>query len=177
MPFRYSMFAETVIQMREQGNWARSRTESCGSISRASTLCRPRQPWMLSKSDAGGGALLNLGIHGFDVCRYLTAEEPRVVSAVTSRAIHNQRSRGLRACHAAYPQRRHLPRRGELHVSGHGWRPGEKDLRREGFRPGDDGGRRGCAIIGPVQRDAEGPRGLLERLAEGRQRMSRPNRT
>jgi predicted dehydrogenase len=91
MPFRYSMFAETVIQMRERGE--------LGTISHG--ILRFNQPgvqryvdlgspWMLSKSDAGGGALLNLGIHGFDVCRYLTAEEPRVVSAVTSRAIHNR---------------------------------------------------------------------------------------
>ena len=45
-------------------------------------------PWMLSKADAGGGALINLGIHGFDLCRYLTGEEPQVVSAVTSHAVH-----------------------------------------------------------------------------------------
>jgi predicted dehydrogenase len=43
---------------------------------------------MLSKKDAGGGSLLNLGIHGFDLCRYLTGEEPKVVAAVTSRALH-----------------------------------------------------------------------------------------
>ena len=43
--------------------------------------------WVLSKTEAGGGALLNLGIHGFDLCRYITGEEPRVVSAVTSHSI------------------------------------------------------------------------------------------
>ena len=91
MPFRYSMFAETVVSMRDKGE--------LGPISHG--ILRFNQPgiqryrdlgspWMLSKADAGGGALLNLGIHGFDICRYLTAEEPRVVSAVTSRAIHNQ---------------------------------------------------------------------------------------
>ena len=46
--------------------------------------------WILSKKEAGGGALLNLGIHGFDVCRYITGEEPAVVSAVTSHAIHKR---------------------------------------------------------------------------------------
>ena len=47
-------------------------------------------PWMLSKADAGGGALINLGIHGFDLCRYITGEEPRVVSAVTSHTLHKR---------------------------------------------------------------------------------------
>jgi len=42
---------------------------------------------MLTKAEAGGGALLNLGFHGFDLCRYLTGEEPQVVSAVTSHSI------------------------------------------------------------------------------------------
>src|SRR4029077_12267118 len=43
--------------------------------------------WMLSKAETGGGALINLGIHGFDLCRYLTREEPTVVSGVTRHAI------------------------------------------------------------------------------------------
>jgi predicted dehydrogenase len=43
--------------------------------------------WMLNKATAGGGALLNLGFHGFDLCRYITGEEPKVVSAVTSHSI------------------------------------------------------------------------------------------
>jgi predicted dehydrogenase len=29
---------------------------------------------MLSKAETGGSALINLGIHGFDLCRYLTGE-------------------------------------------------------------------------------------------------------
>jgi predicted dehydrogenase len=45
---------------------------------------------MLSRADAGGGALINLGIHGFDLFRYITSEEPSVVSAVTSHAIHKR---------------------------------------------------------------------------------------
>jgi len=91
MPFRYSMFAETAVAMRQRGE--------LGPISHG--LLRFNQPgvqryidlgssWMLSKADAGGGALLNLGIHGIDVCRYITGEEPKVVSAVTSHAIHNR---------------------------------------------------------------------------------------
>jgi predicted dehydrogenase len=43
--------------------------------------------WMLSKKEAGGGALLNLGIHGFDLCTYITGEEPKVVAACTSHNI------------------------------------------------------------------------------------------
>jgi predicted dehydrogenase len=91
MPFRYSLFAETAVAMRDRGE--------LGTISHG--LLRFNQPgvqryidlgsaWMLSKAEAGGGALLNLGIHGIDICRYLTAEEPRVISAVTSRSTHNR---------------------------------------------------------------------------------------
>lgn len=44
-------------------------------------------PWMLSKSEAGGGALMNLGSHGFDICRFITGEEPEVISCITSHAM------------------------------------------------------------------------------------------
>ena len=91
MPFRYSLFAETAVEMRQRGE--------LGAISHM--LFRFNQPgvqryvdlgspWMLSKADAGGGALINLGIHGFDLFRYITAEEPKVVSAVTSHSIHKR---------------------------------------------------------------------------------------
>jgi len=91
MPFRYSVFAETAIEMRRRGE--------LGTISHM--LFRFNQPgvqryvelgspWMLSKADAGGGALINLGIHGFDLFRYVTGEEPQVVSAVTSHSIHKR---------------------------------------------------------------------------------------
>ncbi len=91
MPFRYSWFAEIARTMRRSGE--------LGTISHM--LVRFNQPgvqryidlgsqWMLTKADAGGGALVNLGIHGFDLCRYITREEPTVVSAVTSHAIHKQ---------------------------------------------------------------------------------------
>jgi predicted dehydrogenase len=45
-------------------------------------------PWMLSKEEAGGGVLLNLGVHGFDLCRHLTGEEPEIVSSIVSNAAH-----------------------------------------------------------------------------------------
>ena len=89
MPFRYSWFAETAVAMRERGE--------LGAISHGSMrfnqpgVQRYRDlgsPWMLSKKETGGGALINLGIHGFDLSRYLTGEEPRVVSAVTSHSMH-----------------------------------------------------------------------------------------
>jgi predicted dehydrogenase len=91
MPFRYSWWAETAGRMRKNGE--------LGTISHM--LMRFNQPgvqryidsgssWMLTRAEAGGGALLNLGIHGFDLCRYLTGEEPEVVSAVTSHAIHKR---------------------------------------------------------------------------------------
>jgi len=91
MPFRYSLFAETAVDMRQRGE--------LGTISHM--LFRFNQPgvqryvdlgspWMLSKADAGGGALINLEIHGFDLFRYITAEEPQVVSAVTSHSIYKR---------------------------------------------------------------------------------------
>jgi predicted dehydrogenase len=45
---------------------------------------------MLSKEAAGGGVMLNLGVHGFDLCRYLTGEEPEIVSSVVSNAAHGR---------------------------------------------------------------------------------------
>jgi len=91
MPFRFSWFAETAVSMRQKGE--------LGTISHG--LMRFNQPgiqryidlgspWMLSKKETGGGALINLGIHGFDLCRFLTGEEPKVVSAVTSHSVHKQ---------------------------------------------------------------------------------------
>ncbi len=91
MPFRYSWWAETAKRMRERGE--------LGPISHM--LFRFNQPgvqryidsgsaWILSKKEAGGGALLNLGIHGFDICRYITGEEPVVIGAVTSRTLHHR---------------------------------------------------------------------------------------
>lgn len=45
-------------------------------------------PWMLNRREAGGGVLLNLGVHGFDLCRWLTGEEPQLISSVVSNAAH-----------------------------------------------------------------------------------------
>ncbi|HEY7338426.1 MAG TPA: Gfo/Idh/MocA family oxidoreductase [Bryobacteraceae bacterium] len=91
MSFRYSWWAETARKMVLSGE--------LGTISHM--LVRFNQPgiqryldegnsWMLTKAQAGGGALLNLGFHGFDLCRYITGEEPKVVSAVTSHSIWKQ---------------------------------------------------------------------------------------
>jgi len=88
MSFRYSWWAETARKMVKSGE--------LGTISHM--LVRFNQPgiqryidegnsWMLNKAEAGGGALLNLGFHGFDLCRYITGEDPTVVSAVTSHSI------------------------------------------------------------------------------------------
>jgi predicted dehydrogenase len=88
MSFRYSWWAQVARKMVKSGE--------LGTVSHM--LVRFNQPgiqryidegssWMLSKAEAGGGALLNLGIHGFDLCRYITGEEPKVLSAVTSHSI------------------------------------------------------------------------------------------
>lgn len=88
MSFRYSWWARTAREMVQK--------KQLGAISHM--LVRFNQPgvqryidegnsWMLNKATAGGGALLNLGFHGFDLCRYITGEDPKVVSAVTSHSI------------------------------------------------------------------------------------------
>ena len=88
MSFRYSWWAEIAKKMVRSGE--------LGTVSHM--LVRFNQPgiqryidegnsWMLRKAEAGGGALLNLGFHGFDLCRYITGEEPKVLSAVTSHSI------------------------------------------------------------------------------------------
>jgi predicted dehydrogenase len=45
-------------------------------------------PWMQDPAVAGGGALMNLGGHGFDMAWFLTGQEPALVSAVLSRSAH-----------------------------------------------------------------------------------------
>jgi predicted dehydrogenase len=91
MSMRYTLWAETARAMVRRGE--------LGALSHM--LVRFNQPgvqryidwgcgWMLTKKEAGGGALLNLGSHGFDLCRHITGEEPEVVSAVTSHAIHKR---------------------------------------------------------------------------------------
>lgn len=88
-PYRYSFWAETARAMRERGEF--------GSVSHiVFRLIRPTpdryvawdSPWMLHKAEAGGGALINLGSHGFDLCRFITGEEPQIVSAAISNAVY-----------------------------------------------------------------------------------------
>jgi predicted dehydrogenase len=91
VPFmsRYSFWAVTVKRLIE--------THEFGKISHIFfRTIRPTMrryiewdsPWMAEKSQAGGGALLNLGGHGFDMARFVTGEEPQVISAVVSRQVH-----------------------------------------------------------------------------------------
>ena len=91
VPFmtRYTQWAETAQSM--------VRRNELGAISHiVFRVIRPTMaryqvwdsPWMLSKEQAGGGALLNLGCHGFDICRFITGEEPSVVAATLSNAVH-----------------------------------------------------------------------------------------
>ena len=47
-------------------------------------------PWMLDPAEAGGGALRNLGPHGFDMFLHLTGEEAQVTAAQLSRRAHEQ---------------------------------------------------------------------------------------
>ena len=88
-PYRYSFWGLKAKAMVQGGD--------LGSISHiVFRLIRPTperytawdSPWMLRKAEAGGGALMNLGSHGFDLCRFITGEEPQVVSAVISNAVY-----------------------------------------------------------------------------------------
>lgn len=85
---RYSLWAQRCREMVQAG--------SLGAVSNIRfRMIRPGVqryidqgcPWMLSKTEAGGGVLLNLGIHGMDLCRWITGEEPVVVSAHVSNAV------------------------------------------------------------------------------------------
>lgn len=86
---RYSFWAASVKRMIAEGE--------LGRVSHiVFRVIRPTMrryvewdsPWMIDKAQAGGGALLNLGAHGFDLARFVTGEEPQVVSAVVSGRAH-----------------------------------------------------------------------------------------
>jgi predicted dehydrogenase len=92
VPFmtRYSFWAVTVKRMIEAGEFGRISHIFFRTI--RPTMRRYVEwdsPWMADRSQAGGGALLNLGGHGFDIARFVTGEEPEVISAVLSRQIHS----------------------------------------------------------------------------------------
>jgi predicted dehydrogenase len=44
---------------------------------------RPNQ-WRLNKKMAGGGPLMDMGVYSLNACRYLTGEEPELISAYSS---------------------------------------------------------------------------------------------
>ena len=90
-PFRYNWLTEVAIKMKNAGTLGRIshmhvRFNNAG-IQRYIDL---GNEWMLTKKDAGGGCLINLAVHGVDQFRYITGEEPKVVSAVTSHAMFNR---------------------------------------------------------------------------------------
>jgi predicted dehydrogenase len=87
-PMRYSYFAEVARDMVQSGE--------IGNVSHiVYRMIRPGVQryldqgcaWMLSKAEAGGGVLMNLGCHGFDLCNFITGEDSEVVSAVTSHSV------------------------------------------------------------------------------------------
>ncbi len=90
-PFRYNWLTEVAIRMKNAGTLGRIshmhvRFNNAG-IQRYIDL---GNEWMLTKKDAGGGCLINLAVHGVDQFRYITGEEPKVVSAITSHAMFNR---------------------------------------------------------------------------------------
>jgi predicted dehydrogenase len=91
VPFmqRYSFWAVTAKRMIAAGEFGRiSHIFFRGIRPTMRRYTEWASPWMADKSQAGGGALLNLGPHGFDMARFVTGEEPEVVSAVVSRRMH-----------------------------------------------------------------------------------------
>jgi predicted dehydrogenase len=91
VPFmvRYSFWAVTVKRMIAAGEFGKiSHVVYRGIRPTMRRYVEWDSPWMADKSQAGGGALLNLGGHGFDIARFVTGEEPEVVSAVGSRQVH-----------------------------------------------------------------------------------------
>jgi predicted dehydrogenase len=91
MPFRYNWLTEVAIRMKKAGTLGtishmHVRFNNAG-IQRYIDL---GNDWMLTKKDAGGGCLINLGVHGVDQFRYITGEEPKVVSAITSHSMFNR---------------------------------------------------------------------------------------
>jgi predicted dehydrogenase len=88
---RYSFWAVTVKRMIADGEFGRiSHIIYRGIRPTMHRYIEWDSPWMADKSQAGGGALLNLGGHGFDMARFLTGEEPEVVSAVVSRRVQGR---------------------------------------------------------------------------------------
>jgi predicted dehydrogenase len=91
MPFRYNWLAEVAIKMKKAGTLGQISHMHVrfnnGGIQRYIDL---GNEWMLSKKDAGGGCMINLGVHGVDQFRYITGEEPKVVSAIMSHAMFNR---------------------------------------------------------------------------------------
>jgi predicted dehydrogenase len=91
VPFmqRYSFWAVTVRRMIAAGEFGKiSHIFFRGIRPTMRRYIEWHSPWMADKSQAGGGALLNLGPHGFDMARFVTGEEPEVVSAVVSWLVH-----------------------------------------------------------------------------------------
>jgi len=93
VPFmsRYSFWAVTVKRMIAAGEFGKiSHIFFRGIRPTMRRYVEWDSPWMADKTQAGGGALLNLGGHGFGMVRFVTGEEPEVVSAVVSRQVHGE---------------------------------------------------------------------------------------
>jgi predicted dehydrogenase len=91
VPFmnRYSFWAVTAKRMIADGEFGRiSHIFYRGIRPTMRRYFEWDSPWMADKAKAGGGALLNLGGHGFDLARFVTGDEPEVVSAVLSSRAH-----------------------------------------------------------------------------------------
>ena len=86
--FRHTRWIETALTLRSSGELGRISHIRFRMVRPGVQRYRDQDSaWMLSKAEAGGGVLLNLGVHGLDLCRLLTGEEPEVVGAVVSNAV------------------------------------------------------------------------------------------
>ncbi len=80
--------------------------------------------WVLNKKEAGGGAILNEGIHGFDLARYILGEEPTIVSAEISNAKFRLEIEDYALITMKTPQRHRGRKRGRLHQHRYRTAPG-----------------------------------------------------
>ena len=89
LPGRFTFWAEEAKRRLAAGEFGAishivSRSNR-GSLNRYPEM---DSAWMLSRREAGGGCLINLGCMPFDTCRFITGEDVSVVASVTSNSVH-----------------------------------------------------------------------------------------
>lgn len=85
MPMRFSPFFSKAQEMIREGRFGKlSHVYMRMNRFSSERYVKWNSEWMLDPAKSGGGALRNLGAHGFDLFRALTGENVRVIAAQTS---------------------------------------------------------------------------------------------